>query len=229
MTIHSPGLRLGLLDALVGGDTGADEGRGLLGVEAGRYVGDVVRIGDEILGKAAILSVAAELRLGADRLPGRQAMLAMTAGRVEPWHADAVALFDDRDAGADRGDAADGLMTRNERQLGLQRPVAGRGMKVGVAHAAGLGLDQDLARAGRRDIDLHAHQRLAELLDERSLHLLGHGSFLLLVCASNLLTRCDRSGGGFRAQPAHGLDHLRQHGRGVAVDHVAVVARRTAH
>ena len=71
----------------------------------------------------------------------------MTARRVEPGHADAVAFFDDRDARADGGDKSDGLMTRNERQLGLQRPVAMRGMKIGVAHAAGLGLDQDLARA----------------------------------------------------------------------------------
>ena len=109
-------------------------------------------------------------------------MLAMTASRVEPGHADAVAFFDDLDARADRGDTADGLMTRDERQLGLQRPVAGRGMKVGVAHAAGLGLDQDLAGAGCRDIDLPDHQRLAEMLDERGLHLICHGLFLLFVC-----------------------------------------------
>jgi hypothetical protein len=63
-------------------------------------------------------------------------------------------------------------MTRREGKLGLQRPIAGRGVKVGVAHAAGLGLDQDLARAGCRDINLHEHQRLAEMLDERSLHFL---------------------------------------------------------
>ena len=147
MTIHSPGLRLGLLDALVGGDAGADERRGLLGVKAGRDMGDVVRVGEEVFGKAAVLGVAAELRLGADRLPGRQAILAMAAGRVEPRHADAVAFLDDRDARADRGDAADGLVAGDERQLRLQRPVAGRGVKVGVADAAGLGLDQDLARA----------------------------------------------------------------------------------
>ena len=81
-------------------------------------------------------------------------MFAVTAGRVEPGHADAVALFDNLDAGADRGDTADGLMTRGEWELGLQRPVAGRGVKVGVAHTTGLGLDQDLARTGCRDINL---------------------------------------------------------------------------
>ena len=95
-------LRLGLLDALVGGDAGADDGRGLFGVKARRYVGDVIRIGDEMLRKAAIPRIAAELRLGADRLPGRQAMLAVTAGRVEPWHADTIALLDNRDTDADR-------------------------------------------------------------------------------------------------------------------------------
>ena len=61
-------------------------------------MGDVVGIGEEVLGEAAILGIAAELRLGADRLPGRQAILAMTAGGIEPGHADPVALLDDRDA-----------------------------------------------------------------------------------------------------------------------------------
>src|ERR1700691_6220202 len=109
-------------------------------------------------------------------------MLAVTAGRVEPGHADAVALFDNRDARADRGDTPNGLVTRYEGKLGLKRPVAGRGMKVGVAHAAGLGLDQDLPRARYRDINLHAHQWFAEMFDERSLHPSCHGLFLLFVC-----------------------------------------------
>ena len=63
-------LSLGLLDALVGRYAGADDRRRLLGIEVRRNMGDVVRIGEKIFGKAAVLGVAAELRLGADRLPG---------------------------------------------------------------------------------------------------------------------------------------------------------------
>src|SRR5580692_438674 len=105
-------LRLGLLDSLVGRNTGTDDGRGLLGVKACRYVSDVVWIAYEIFGEAAILGVAAELCLGADRLPRRKTMFTVTARRVEPRHADSVALFDNLDARANRGDPTDGLMTR---------------------------------------------------------------------------------------------------------------------
>ena len=55
------GLRFGLLDTLVGGDAGADERRGFLGVKAGWYMRDIIGIGDEVFGEAAILRVAAEL------------------------------------------------------------------------------------------------------------------------------------------------------------------------
>ena len=180
--------------------------RGFLGVEAGWDVGDVVRIGDEILGKAAVLGVAAELRFAADRFPSREAMLAVAAGRIEPGHADAVALFDDRDAGADRGDAADGLMTRNERELGLERPVAGRGMKVGVAHTAGLGLDQYLAGAGRRDVTLLNTSGLPKCSTNAACIFFAM-TFTFCLFLLNSFTRRNRSGSGLRRQPAHGLDH----------------------
>jgi hypothetical protein len=47
-------------------------------------------------------------------------------------------------------------------------------VQIGVAHAAGLGLDQDLARTGRRDVDFFENQRLAERFDDRGLHLTSH-------------------------------------------------------
>jgi hypothetical protein len=74
-------------------------------------------------------------------------MLAMTAGRIEPWHSDPVAFLDDLDTCPDRSNATDRFVTRNERKLRLQWPIARRGMEVGVTYAAGFGLDQDLARA----------------------------------------------------------------------------------
>jgi hypothetical protein len=44
-----------------------------------------------------------------------------------------------------------------------------------VANAAGLGLDQDLARSRRRDVPFLKHQRLSELLDNCGAHLTCHG------------------------------------------------------
>jgi hypothetical protein len=139
-------------------------------------VGDVVRIGDEIFGKAAILGIAAELRLSADRLPGGQTMLAVAAGRVKPWHADSVALLDDRDACAERDDTADGFVARDERDFGLEGPVAGRGVEIRVADAARLGLDEDLTGTGGRNIEFAEYEGFAELFDDGGVHSAGHFS-----------------------------------------------------
>jgi hypothetical protein len=117
-------------------------------------MGDVARVGEEVFREAAVPRVAAELCLGTDGLPGRQAILAVATGRVEPGHPDAVALLDDRHPRSRGDDPSDALMARNERERGLERPVAARGMKIGVAHAAGLGLDQDLASSRRGNIPL---------------------------------------------------------------------------
>ena len=64
--------------------------------------------------------------------------------------------------------------------VGLHRPVAARGMEIGVADAAGLGLDQNLAGLGRGDVPFLKHQRLAELLDNRGLHLTCHWGLLFV-------------------------------------------------
>ena len=88
-------------------------------------------------------------------------MLAVAAGGVQPGHADPVALLDRRDAGADGRDGADALVAGNEGRRGLHRPVAVGGVQVGVAHARGLDLDQDLARARLGYRHLLDRQRLA--------------------------------------------------------------------
>ena len=103
-------------------------------------------------------------------------MLAVAAGRVEPRHADAVALFDDRDACAERDDAADRFVARDERDFGLEGPVAGRGVEIGVADPAGFGLDENLTGAGGRNIDLAEHKGFAELFDDGGVHCAGHFS-----------------------------------------------------
>jgi len=133
-------------------------------------VRDVVRVGDDELGEAAVLGVAAELRLGAHGLPRRQAVLAVSARRVQPRHPDPLAFLDLGDSRAHRDDAPDALVARREWQRRLERPVASRRVEIRVANPARLGLDQDLPRPGRRDRNLAKHERLTEFLDEGSLH-----------------------------------------------------------
>src|SRR5580692_961869 len=89
---HDPLARLRprLLDPLVGGDAGANQRRRQLELESIRDMGDVIRIGDDVFGEATVPGIAAEFRVGTDRLPGRQAMLAVTASRVEPGHSDPI-------------------------------------------------------------------------------------------------------------------------------------------
>lgn len=51
-------------------------------------------------------------------------------------------------------------------------------MQVGVADTAGLGLDQDLPRTGRGDVDLAQDQRLSKMLDDGGVHCLDHDGLL---------------------------------------------------
>jgi hypothetical protein len=98
----------------------------------------------------------------------------MATGRIEPGHADPVALLHEGHARSDRSNEADSLVARNEGQRGLHRPVAPRGMEIRVAHAAGLGFHQDLARPWHGDVPFPEHQRLPELFDHGDSHSTGH-------------------------------------------------------
>ena len=59
-------------------------------------VADIVRIGDDVFGEAAVHRIAGVLLLLAQRLPAAQAVPAVAAGGVEPGHADPVAFLDVR-------------------------------------------------------------------------------------------------------------------------------------
>jgi len=102
-------------------------------------------------------------------------MLAVAAGRVEPGHPDTVALLYDRYPRADGGDQTDPLVAGNERRHRLHRPVAVGGMKIGVADATGLGLDQNLTGTRSGNVEIAERQGLAELLDDGGVHFAGHG------------------------------------------------------
>jgi hypothetical protein len=58
----------------------------------------------------------------------------------------------------------------------LYRPIALRGVQVGVAYAARLDLHHDVAGARLRHLDLLDSQRLVELTHYSGFHGLVHGS-----------------------------------------------------
>jgi hypothetical protein len=70
----------------------------------------------------------------------------------------------------DQLDPADTLVPGNERRDRLDRPVAMRGMDVGVAQARGLQVDDHLPGSGRRDGPLLDDEGLTQLAHNCSLH-----------------------------------------------------------
>src|SRR5271156_1094905 len=137
-------------------------------------MGDVIRVCDEVFGKAAVLRVASELHLRTDGFPTCQAILTMAACRVKPRHAYPVTLLHPPHPRSDGNDQADGLVARDERQRGLPSPITARRVKIGVTYSASFSLDQDLPRRRRRDVPFPKHQRLSKLLNNCRLHLESH-------------------------------------------------------
>src|SRR5476649_1896298 len=139
-----------------------------------RYVRYVVGVCENVVCEATVFRVTAELRFRTHGLVRREAIFAMSTGGIEPGHTNAVPFFHGRDTRADGGDYADTLMARDERQRGLQRPVAVRGMQIGMTDATGLGLDQYLPSTGRWNVDFLQHQWFAERFDNSRLHFAFH-------------------------------------------------------
>ncbi len=95
----------------------------------------------------------------------------MTAGGVEPWHPNAIALFDNGDARSNSRNQTDGFVAGNKRKRRLQRPISVSRVEIGVANPACLRLDNDLANSGSRDVPLPKHKWLSELLNHCRIHL----------------------------------------------------------
>jgi hypothetical protein len=168
-------LRRSLLDLLVSGDSSTDQWRGIRSRNDARHMRKVIRVGEDVLCKTPVPGVAAELRQSAHRLPAFQAVLAVPTRRRQPGHPDPVALLYNGHARSYGGDQTDAFMARNERECGPHRPVAMGRVKVGVADAAGFGVDQNLAWLGRGDVPFQKRQRFSELLDNCGVHLERHG------------------------------------------------------
>jgi hypothetical protein len=79
---------------------------------------------------------------------------------------DVVAWRDERDVRPDLLDHARTLVAEHTRRI-AGRVGAGRGVEVGVAHAAGLEPDKRLAGPRLRELDLLDGKRLPELLQHR--------------------------------------------------------------
>src|SRR5262249_42896533 len=89
---------------------------------------------------------------------------------VEPGHANAVAFLDGSDAGPDRRDVTGALVAGDERERGLDRPVAAGRVQIRVADAARHDPHEDLPDTGRGEGDLLDRQRFPELPDDGGLH-----------------------------------------------------------
>jgi hypothetical protein len=83
-------------------------------------------------------------------------------------------------------------VARNKWESGLHRPVTVGRVEIGVTYSAGFGFHKYLVCSRRGNVPFHEFQRLSELLDNRSVHLDGHGylpwTFLSLVGDPSLTT-----------------------------------------
>jgi hypothetical protein len=167
------GARARDLDRLVGGDARAGERRGVKRVDAVGDLDHVAGVGDGVLAEAAVDRIAHHLLLVAQCLPARHAIVAAAARVAEPRHRHTVtdadlmsAVTDGVLAGRELRDDADALVAGDERRRGLDRPVAARGVDVGVAQATHLDLDADLPWLERWHRDLLDGQWAAELVHD---------------------------------------------------------------
>ena len=142
----------------VADEPGAEERRRL---EIGIAVGNreaVALVGNGSLGIAAVDRVAGEARALAEILPPARAEPAAAAGPAEPGDADALTLFEARDAGAQLTDRADDLVPRHERQLRLCQ-LAVDDVQIGATDAAGVDVEPNLAGPGLRIWQLELLER----------------------------------------------------------------------
>ena len=152
---------------------------------------DIIGIPQHILGIAAVDEVAGVAPLLAHRLPAGHAEFALAAGVVQPRHADQIALLDVGDAGPECRDGADALVTGNQGQLRLHRPIAVHGVQVGVADTTRRHLDQYLARPGRGYGHILDHERVPELVHACRLHRFRHGLVLHVFVIGRLFSHFD--------------------------------------
>ena len=106
---------------------------------------NIVWVSKDVLCKAAIDRITGVSLRVAQGLPAGETVSAMTAGRMQPRHADPISFPYRGHASAHRDDGADTFMTRYEGWVWLDRPVAVSRVQVRVADTRGFNLYQDFA------------------------------------------------------------------------------------
>ena len=135
---------------------------------------------------AAVDHHAGDHSFAAQVLEPFAALLALPARTVQPRDADTVADLQMRDVGTALHDSADHFVPRDERQpcAGLEAgQVAVRDVQVGMAHAAGVDLQQHFIGQGLGSLHLFDAQRLTEVVQASSFH-----ACTYLMVASRALT-----------------------------------------
>jgi hypothetical protein len=107
----------------------------------------VAGVGDGVGGETTVPGIAGEERRIAEVFHAVAAIAADPAGVAEPGNADALADREPGDAGAERVDTADDLMTRDDRITDVGQ-FAVDDMKVGAADTAGAHPHPDFIRPG---------------------------------------------------------------------------------
>ena len=168
---HARGPGAGVLDRLVGRHARARQRRGVRRIDAVRDAHDVARVADRVLGEGAVERVAHVLLLQAERLAPAVAVAAHATGVAEPRQRDAhPRLQPVHRAGAQSLDHPDAFVAGDERRRRLDRPLAARGVDVGMAEPARLHAHEHLAGARHGNGQVLDLQRAIERADDSGLH-----------------------------------------------------------
>ena len=127
------------------------------------------RVGDRVLGVAAVELVAGEACAVAQVLAPGPAKTAYPAAPPQPWHSHPLVRRESLDARAGRYHGADDLVAQHERQLRVRELAVGD-MEIGAAHAARLHGEQDLARTGLGAREVSGAEGVARGVDEHGTH-----------------------------------------------------------
>ena len=173
---HNPlaGPRLRLFQTLVGGNTGAENRRGINERQFVWNAPQVICLAQRILSEAAVYGITRHLLLRTERFPTSKAEFTMPAGAVQPCDSDAVAFLQMGDARAQLGYEARAFMSGCKGQSWFDRPIAIRRVQVGMTDTARDDLDQCLSRPWIWNWNFSNLQWLAEFIDECRFHCFRH-------------------------------------------------------
>ena len=153
----------------VADEAGAEQRRRFGIAEFLRQAEAIAPVGDHVLGVAAVDVAAGEVRRVAEILHARQAEAAVATGPAKPGHADALAEREVADAGAQRLNPADDLVSGHDRIARLRQFAVGD-MQVSAAHAAGENTNQNLTGTRLRLRPVRQPQWLARPIKNHRTH-----------------------------------------------------------